>query len=80
MICVSILTDILLGLIIDHLPGLQLPFQYDMLLTPIILTWYIVSELGSILENATGMGAPVPPILQNILECMQNDTDNVKKN
>lgn len=79
MICVSILTDILLGLIIDHIPGLQLPFQYDMLLTPIILTWYIVCELGSILENATGMGAPVPPILQDVLECMHNNSDNIKK-
>ena len=68
MICVSVLTDIFLGLVINHVPGLQLPFDYDMLLTPIVLTWYITTELGSILENAAEMGAPIPPVLREILE------------
>ena len=44
----------------------------DMLLTPIVLFWYIVSELGSILENAEKMGAPIPPLLKNILEKMRD--------
>ena len=52
----------------DHVPGLELPFSYDMLITPVLLTWYITAELGSILENATAMGAPVPAALKNILE------------
>lgn len=60
MICVSVLTDIFLGLVINHVLGLQLPFDYDMLLTPVVLTWYIATELGSILENAAEMGAPRP--------------------
>lgn len=77
MICVGILTDILLGLTINHIPGFQLPFEYDTLLTPIILSWYIVSELGSILENATGMGAPIPPILKSILEKAQNASGDI---
>ena len=68
MICVSVLTDIFLGLVINHVPGLQLPVDYDMLLTPIVLTWYIATELGSILENAAEMGAPVPPVLREALE------------
>lgn len=49
---------------INHVLGLQLPFDYDMLLTPVVLTWYIATELGSILENAAEMGAPVPPVLR----------------
>ena len=68
MIFVSVLTDILLGLTLNHISGLTLPFNYDMLLTPIVLFWYIVSELGSILENAEKMGAPIPPLLKNVLE------------
>lgn len=35
MIFVSVLTDILLGLTLNHISGLTLPFNYDMLLTPI---------------------------------------------
>lgn len=65
---VSALTDILLGLIINNVPGVQLPFTYNTLLCPVVIVWYIVSELGSILENAAGMGAPVPKFLKVILE------------
>lgn len=68
MIFVSVLTDILLGLTLNHISGLTLPFSYDMLLTPIVLFWYIVSELGSILENAEKMGAPIPPLLKIFLK------------
>lgn len=68
IIGVSVLTDILLGLTINYMPGLKLPFEYDMLLTPIVLLWFIISELGSILENAAQMGAPVPSFLKDVLE------------
>ena len=43
MIFVSVLTDILLGLTLNHISGLTLPFSYDMLLTPIVLFWYIMA-------------------------------------
>lgn len=55
--------------------GLQLPFDYDMLLTPVVLTWYIATELGSILENAAEMGAPVPPVLREVLEKVHKASD-----
>ena len=77
MVFVSVLTDIVLGLTLNHISGLTLPFNYDMLLTPIVLFWYIVSELGSILENAEKMGASIPPLLKNAIEKMR-DSDNDK--
>lgn len=58
-----------------HVLGLQLPFDYDMLLTPVVLTWYIATELGSILENAAEMGAPVPPVLREVLEKVHKASD-----
>lgn len=39
--------------------GIILPF--DLLALPIILSWYIITELGSILENAVKMGAERVP-------------------
>ena len=39
--------------------GIALPF--DLLALPIILSWYIITELGSILENAVKMGAENVP-------------------
>lgn len=65
---VATLTDILLGLILNNIPQLRLPFSYSNLLCPVVVTWYIVSELGSILENAAEMGAPIPRFMKNILE------------
>ena len=44
-----------------------LPVEYTVLLLPMVLVWYILTELGSILENAAAMGAPVPEFLIRIL-------------
>ena len=65
---VSVLTDILRGLVINNVPGIKLPFEYCSLLCSIVLVWYIVSELGSILENAAHMGTPVPAFLKAVLK------------
>lgn len=65
---VATLTDILLGLILNNIPHLQLPFSYSNLLCPVVVTWYVVSELGSILENAAEMGAPIPNFMKTVLE------------
>ena len=48
-----------------NLPGLELPF--DGVVLPVVLVWYIFTELGSIAENAAAMGAPVPGCLVKIL-------------
>ena len=38
------------------------------LLLPLVLAWYIVTEAGSVLENAARLGAPVPRWLSRILK------------
>ena len=73
---VAALTDILLGLILNNVP--QLPFCYSNLLCPVVVTWYIVSELGSLLENAVGMGAPVPQFMKSILKKFAEECDNAE--
>lgn len=74
--CVAALTDILMGIIINHLPGIQLPFSYNVLLCPMVLVWYIATELGSILENAACMGAPIPAFLKNVLEEVESSENS----
>ena len=59
-LAVALLTDLLLSLIVNNIPGMQLTFQYKVMLFPLVTVWYILSELGSILENAAEMGAPIP--------------------
>ena len=52
--------DLLIGAVLAHLPVIRLPFEYAGLVCPIMLVWYIITELGSAGENAVKMGAPVP--------------------
>ena len=75
-ICVALLTDILLGLVLNNFPSLTLPFDYSALLTPLVIIWYIVSELGSILENSANMGAPIPGFLKSALEKVKASCDS----
>ena len=69
------LTDLLLGLVINNLPTLHLPFDYNVLLCPIVLVWYSVTEIGSIIENAAKMGAPIPPFLSQILAVLKKSVE-----
>ena len=59
--------DILVSLVLERLPAAALPFTYPGLICPVVLVWYVVSELGSITENAVEMGAPVPSWLTRLL-------------
>lgn len=54
--------------------GVTLPFE--MLILPIVLSWYIITELGSILENAIRMGAQnVPKWLKKGLAIVSDAVD-----
>lgn len=64
MVMVSSITDLLLGLVINNVAVDTLPFSYEVLLTPLVIVWYTLTELGSIIENAAKMGAQVPPFLK----------------
>ena len=65
VVLVAALADAVLGTVAAKVPGLSI--EYTVLLLPMVLVWYILTELGSILENAAAMGAPVPEFLIRIL-------------
>ena len=65
VVLVAAVVDNVLALAVPHLPGLNI--SYTSLVLPVILVWYIFTELGSIAENAADMGAPVPAGLLKLL-------------
>lgn len=67
--------DLLLAVVLENVPVVELPFQYSGLLCPIVLVWYIITELGSITENAVAMGAPVPSWLVKLLAAGKEAVD-----
>lgn len=68
--------DLLIALVLENIPVVQLPFTYSGLICPIVLVWYGVTELGSITENAVAMGAPVPGWLTKLLQVSKDAIDN----
>ena len=67
--------DLLIALLIANIPAVQLPFAYNGLVCPIVLVWYVVTELGSITENAVAMGAPVPGWMTKLLKVSKDAID-----
>lgn len=68
--------DLLLSLVLANLPLVELPIQYAGLVCPVVMVWYIVTELGSIVENAVAMGAVVPNWLTKLLAMSKGAVDS----
>lgn len=64
VVIVAGITDITLAVACEHLP---MGWDWPVLVLPLVFAWYILTELGSILENAVKMGAPIPEWLMNLL-------------
>lgn len=65
VVAVSAIADAVMVVIVTNVPiGLKWPG----IILPMVLAWYIITELGSILENAVAMGAPVPTWLVQLLK------------
>lgn len=74
VVLVAALADRVLALVMSNIPGV--PIAYTTLLLPVVLVWYILTELGSVLENAAAMGAPVPEFLIRILANAKDTVEN----
>lgn len=69
MICVvviSAISDGVLCIVMEFIPALA-GIHYTTVILPVVLVWYIFTELGSVAENAAAMGANVPKFLVRIL-------------
>lgn len=58
-VLVAALCDIALHVLVNG-AGVQLGVELPAMVTPVVLMWYILTELGSIAENAEKLGARVP--------------------
>lgn len=65
VVIVAAIADGVMAIICDHIP---IGIAWTSIVLPLVLAWYIVTELGSILENAVKMGASVPQWLIHLLK------------
>ncbi|MGM9601783.1 MAG: holin family protein [Faecousia sp.] len=73
-VIVAAVADGVIGLLCDNFPALGI--TWPCIVLPLVLAWYIITELGSILENAVALGAAVPGWLIKILEAGLKAVDN----
>lgn len=65
VVIVGFIADCVMAIICEHIP---IGLEWTSIVLPLVLAWYIVTELGSILENAVKMGANVPSWLVKLLK------------
>ncbi len=75
-VTISGILDLVVGQILANLPGLALPFEYTVFLCPLVVVWYLLTEAGSIVENAGAMGAPVPAWLAKAVAALKDKVDD----
>lgn len=75
VVLVSAICDAVLTVICGNIPLVNI--RWPGLLLPLILAWYILTELGSILENAIALGAKAPHWLTGLLEVTLKAVDDL---
>lgn len=74
VVVVAAIADMVMALALKNIPVINI--AWPDLLFPLVLAWYIITELGSILENAIKLGANVPVWLVRILDASLKIVEN----
>ena len=80
VVVVCMIADFVLLLAIENLPYDVVNIHWPMVIFPLVTMWYILTEIGSIIENAMEMGAKVPSWLPKLLNATVNTIDNAGNN
>lgn len=75
-VVVAAILDMVISTIISNIPNVTLPFTYSVLLGPLVVIWYILTEAGSIIENVGALGAPIPAWLSKMIETLKSNVDD----
>lgn len=65
VVAASCIADIVLYAVCTEV---NIGFEWPVLIFPVVIAWYVVTELGSILENSVKLGAAVPEWLTKLLK------------
>lgn len=77
IVAVCAIADFAISLACQNLPHDVINFRWPFLIFPVVVMWYIITEIGSIIENAMEMGAKVPAWLPLLLNATLKVVDSV---
>ena len=72
-ICVAVSTDFI---IMKYLQEMNYEYTYDTAFGTLVVVWYVLNELLSIVENAGRMGAPLPEFLKKIISQLKENIED----
>lgn len=75
IVMVCAITDVVMITVCKSLPNDVLAIEWPVVIFPMVTIWYILTEIGSIIENAIAMGAPVPAWLPKIIDATKHVVD-----
>ncbi|MPM02096.1 hypothetical protein SDC9_48341 [bioreactor metagenome] len=75
-VAAACILDLVVGMVVNNIPSVELPFVYSALFAPLVIAWYILTELGSILENTGKLGAPQPAWFKKAIAAIQSGVDS----
>ena len=75
-VLLAVMCDIALGVIAGKLGDGFISVDYGCVITPIVAAWYIFTELGSVIENAAKLGAPMPKFLKKLVSGLRDAADD----
>jgi len=76
VVLVSIVADFTILTLGANLPYEIIHFTWPVVIFPLTTMWYILTEIGSIIENAMEMGAAVPAWLPKLLNATLKAVDS----
>lgn len=68
VVLVALIMDVIFAVAFPHIPLIGSQVKNPGVFLPLVAVWYIITEVGSIMENAVKMGAPVPRWFQKAVE------------
>lgn len=71
------IVDFLLYVLIPTLPVVGKEIPNTGIFLPLVAAWYVLTEIGSVLENAAKMGARVPAWFLKAIAATKNKVDKV---
>lgn len=75
MVILAGVLDFVIWLLMENLPILALPIPFAALACPLVVTWYVLTELGSIFENSGKLGGPQPAWFQRAISALKNSVE-----
>ena len=73
VLMIPLLLDVLIGLAADKV--ITLPWTFRGLFLPLATVWYMITELGSIIENLDKLGVPIPAFLKRAISAIHKSVD-----